>query len=31
VELFIHRTYKPLGRKQDDEVGLALLDLDSHA
>ncbi len=27
VELFLHRTYKPLQRKHDDEVGLALLDL----
>ena len=27
VELFVHRTYKPLHRKHNDEVGLALLDL----
>jgi predicted DNA-binding protein with PD1-like motif len=26
-ELFIHRTYKPLHRKRDDETGLNLLDL----
>lgn len=27
VELFVHRTYKPLGRKLDPEVGLKTLDL----
>lgn len=27
VELFIHRTYKPLKRKFDSEIGLPLLDL----
>lgn len=27
LELFIHRTYKPLHRKPDDETGLPLLDL----
>lgn len=27
VELFLHRSYKPLNRKHDDEVGLPLLDL----
>lgn len=26
-ELFVHRTYKPLRRKQDDATGLKLLDL----
>jgi predicted DNA-binding protein with PD1-like motif len=27
VELFVHRTYKPLKRKFDDAVGLPLLDV----
>ncbi|HSE61877.1 MAG TPA: PPC domain-containing DNA-binding protein [Candidatus Saccharimonadales bacterium] len=27
VELFLHRSYKPLNRKQDETVGLPLLDL----
>jgi len=27
LELFIHRTYKPLKRKSDAETGLSLLDL----
>jgi predicted DNA-binding protein with PD1-like motif len=27
LELFVHRTYKPLKRKQDPAVGLPLLDL----
>ena len=26
-ELFVHRTYRPLHRHHDDEVGLAILDL----
>lgn len=27
LELFIHRTYKPLSRKLDDQIGLPLLEL----
>lgn len=27
VELFVHRTYKPLSRKPDPETGLTLLDI----